>query len=55
MCISLKNHKNLQYLNISNNKIRTEGAMAVADLLFSNNSLRECNKLNYNKFFEIVN
>jgi hypothetical protein len=32
----------LSYLNISNNKIRTEGAMAIADYLFNNNCLKEC-------------
>jgi Ran GTPase-activating protein (RanGAP) involved in mRNA processing and transport len=42
LCEVLKSCKNLVYLNLKGNKIGTEGAMAVADFLFNNLSLREC-------------
>ena len=49
MCESLKGLRILSYFNIAHNKIRTEGAMAIADFLFNNTALHEC------IFFYLVN
>jgi len=43
MCETLKGLRILSYFNIAHNKIRTEGAMAIADFLFNNTALHELN------------